>query len=67
MKKIFFLLIYFLFILNVEAYSNDLFQIDIPEEYKIENNKAIYKWNKDDSYKRSFPAGKPLPPITGWS
>ena len=50
MKKIFFLLIYFLFILNVEAYSNDLFQIDIPEEYKIENNKAIYKWNKDDSY-----------------
>lgn len=50
MKKIFFLLIYFLFMLNVEAYSNDLFQIDIPEEYKIENNKAIYKWNKDDSY-----------------
>lgn len=50
MKKIFFLLIYFLFMLNVEAYSNDLFQIDIPDEYKIENNKAIYKWNKDDSY-----------------
>ena len=51
MKKILFILLTFLFILRVNAYENDIFKIDIPEEYgepTIEDNS--YKWTEGNHY-----------------
>lgn len=54
MKKIFFLFILILFsIVNVYAFENEYFKIDIPDNYDIETNDSesrIYKWNNESDY-----------------
>ena len=51
MKKLFILFALLFNIVNIKAYENKYFDIDIPQEYKItveENN--LYKWEKDNKY-----------------
>lgn len=42
----------FLFITNIKAYENEIFTIDINEDYKFEEqeNTNNYKWTKDNKY-----------------
>lgn len=50
MKKLLFIFL-LLFVVKVNAYENDIFKIDIPENYKLdteENN--VYKWSVDNKY-----------------
>ena len=51
MKKLFILFALLFNIVNIKAYENKYFNIDIPQEYKItveEDN--LYKWEKDNKY-----------------
>ena len=51
MKKLFILFALLFNIVNIKAYENKYFDIDIPQEYKItveEDN--LYKWEKDNKY-----------------
>lgn len=51
MKKLFIFLILFFSTINVKAYENEYFLIDIPNGYKeslLED--TVYKWEKDNSY-----------------
>lgn len=51
MKKLFILFALLFNIVNIKAYENKYFDIDIPQEYKItveEDN--LYKWKKDNKY-----------------
>ena len=51
MKKLFILFVLLFNVVNIKAYENKYFDIDIPQEYKItveENN--LYKWEKDNKY-----------------
>ena len=51
MKKLFILFALLFNMVNIKAYENKYFDIDIPQEYKItveEDN--LYKWEKDNKY-----------------
>jgi len=51
MKKIFLIILIILSTININAYENEYFEINIPNEYKediLENN--TYKWTKDNKY-----------------
>jgi len=51
MKKIFFIISILLFTINVNAYENNIYKIEIPDKYKesaVENN--TMKWTKDNDY-----------------
>ena len=51
MKKLFILFVLLFNVVNIKAYENKYFDIDIPQEYQItveENN--LYKWEKDNKY-----------------
>jgi hypothetical protein len=50
MKKIFTIILLILCITNVKAYENDLFKINIPDNYKAEISDKIYKWTNDNKY-----------------
>jgi hypothetical protein len=52
MKKFFIIfLLLFLNILNVNAYENEYFKIDIPESYKLEKeDEYTYKWVNNNKY-----------------
>ena len=51
MKKIFLILLIILSTINIKAYENEYFKIDIPDNYKeefLENDS--YKWTNDNKY-----------------
>ena len=52
MKKILFIfLLIFFSIINIKAYENEYFKIDIPESYKLETDKEFtYKWVNNNKY-----------------
>ena len=51
MKKIFIVLLLIISFSNIYAYENDYFEINIPDEYKIDNSKDdVYKWNYNNNY-----------------
>jgi len=51
MKKIMFLLILICLSMNVKAYENDYFKINIPNNYKLEEkSKNTYKWIHNNDY-----------------
>ena len=53
MKKVLIILFsLFLFITNIKAYENEIFKINISEDYKLEEQKTEnnYKWIKDNKY-----------------
>ena len=53
MKKVLIILFsLFLFITNIKAYENEIFKIDISEDYKLEEQEKEnnYKWIKDNKY-----------------
>ena len=51
-KKILFIfLLIFFSIINIKAYENEYFKIDIPESYKLETDKEFtYKWVNNNKY-----------------
>ena len=53
MKKVLIILFsLFLFITNIKAYENEIFKINISEDYKLEEQEKenSYKWIKDNKY-----------------
>ena len=50
MKKMLFILLLFIFLPTIYSYENDIFSVDIPNDYneKIDNN--IYTWSKENDY-----------------
>ena len=53
MKKVLIILFsLFLFITNIKAYENEIFKINISEDYKLEEQETEnnYKWIKDNKY-----------------
>ena len=51
LKKIFIVLLLIISFSNIYAYENDYFEINIPDEYKIDNSKDdVYKWNYNNNY-----------------
>lgn len=51
MKKILIMFLILLTIINVKAYENNIFKIDIDESYKLElESNNAYRWTKDNNY-----------------
>ena len=50
MKKIFTIILLLLCITNIKAYENDIFKIDIPENYELTNEESSYIWKNDNGY-----------------